>query len=266
MVKQLNDVTTHEVLVSPITFETRCDESAAFPAELRAVRDAVALVVTGEAQPPRGAFLVNVDGETLHIPSRLYYSPALLRREIRNAQGIVRLILAALGTRHYDGYLRQLCLRELLRSDDAWLTPYILALASDYVAEIAKDVAEAIPMRDTAALAAFARGNPEYLATLACFSQSTGVQKGAPPNQFFDLAYRSSDCSGPVIGQMDLGMLKDLTYARCGAPASVTLRGWAGFLEVDDALVPTDEAKVDFSSFGGAAACTITPSMRVYSL
>lgn len=151
-----------------LTCEDRCDEPSAFPIRLgSAVQEAVASVVTGEMHPPRHAFMVNMGREELRIPYRVYYSPDVLRRELGDSQGVTKLILACLGTRHYDGYVRQDCLRELLQSDEAWLTPFILQLAGEYVVEIADDVAMCIAQRDTATLAAFASENPVYLATLA---------------------------------------------------------------------------------------------------
>lgn len=147
--------------------EGRCDESMAFPSSRRAaVREALASVAVGEWRPPRDAFMVNVDGETLHLPYRVYYEPGLLRREISNAQPGIRRILLCLGTRHYSGYLRQACLRELLRDEAPWLTPYIVQLAGEYVIEIVQDVANAIAGRNAAALQAFVVENPAYLRTL----------------------------------------------------------------------------------------------------
>lgn len=149
------------------TCETRCDESRAFPSRLRpAVREAIAILAEGEIHSSRHAFMVNLDRETLYIPYRLYYKPEALRCELGDSHGVSRLILACLGTRHYDGYLRQDCLKELLASDEAWLTPYILQLAGEYVVEIADDVARGIVKRDAATLGAFALENPDYLATL----------------------------------------------------------------------------------------------------
>ena len=146
---------------------TRCDEPMAFPSSLRsAVRDAVASVTIGEWLPPSHAFLVNVDGEALHIPYRLYYDADLLRRELGKSQATAKLILLCLGTRHYDGYLRQECLRELLKDDSRWLTPYLLQLAGEYVIEIVKDVANTIAEQNPALLREFALENPLYLATL----------------------------------------------------------------------------------------------------
>lgn len=108
-----------------------------------------------------------MDGETLHIPYRLYYDPARLRRALDHAQGPDRRILACLGTRHCDGYVRQACLAQILDGDDAWLMPYIVQLAGEYVIEIVDDVARWSETREASALAAFACDNPAYLATLS---------------------------------------------------------------------------------------------------
>jgi hypothetical protein len=147
--------------------EARCDEAMAFPSRLRsAVRDAVGSVTTGEWHPPSHAFIVNVEGEALRIPYRVYYDPDLLRRQIRDLQAAARLILLYMGTRHYDGYLRQECLRELVKNEAPWLTPYVLQLAGEYVVEIIQDVANAIGEHNAAMLRAFASENSAYLATL----------------------------------------------------------------------------------------------------
>jgi hypothetical protein len=63
--------------------------------------------------------------------------------------------------------LRQECLARILDVDDAWLAPYIVQLAGEYVIEIVNDIARAIGMRDASLLAAYARDNPDYLATLS---------------------------------------------------------------------------------------------------
>lgn len=147
--------------------EPRCDEPMAFPPKLRsAAREAVASVAIGELHPPRDAFVVNVDGETLRIPYRVYYDPDLLRRELGNSQAAARLILLCLGTRHYDGYLRQECLRELLNIESPWLIPYVVQLAGEYVVEIVEDVVKAICGYDPARLRPFVLANPAYLKTL----------------------------------------------------------------------------------------------------
>jgi hypothetical protein len=139
----------------------------AFPSMLRpAVREVVARVSFGERHAPKHAFAVNVDGETLCIPYRLYYDPELVRRELSNSQSTERLILLCLGTRHHDGYLRQECVQPLLKNEASWLIPFLLQLAGEYVVEIVEEVANVIVERDPATLRAFALENPSYLATL----------------------------------------------------------------------------------------------------
>jgi hypothetical protein len=144
------------------------DESLGFPSALRAAaRAAVAVVARGEIAPPHGAFRVDVGGETLHIPERLYYDRDRLRRALDDAQGTDRRILACLGTRHCDGYVRRACLAQILDGGDAWLVPYIVQLAGEYVIEIVGDVARWSETCEASTLAAFARANPAYLATLS---------------------------------------------------------------------------------------------------
>jgi hypothetical protein len=149
-----------------IPCDRRCDESLGFPADLRpVVCDIAASLASTEIHPPSGVFQVNLDHEPLQIPYRVYYSQYRLRWKLRTSVSIERLVVACLGTRHYDGYLRQQSLQQLLRSDASWALPYIVQLAGEYVVEIADDVAAAIVDCDTASVANFAMQNPAYLAT-----------------------------------------------------------------------------------------------------
>ena len=168
----------------------RLDEASGFPYALRtSVHEAVAAVAKGEWHPPRHVFLVNLELAALRIPYRIYYDPMLLRRELATSDGDRRAILACLGTRHYDGYLRQECLAELWAVREAWLIPYVIQLAGEYVVEIARDVVEGIPKMDVPELAAFVRANPAYLATLqrrvtsywSCYHRSAYPDRGAYP-------------------------------------------------------------------------------------
>lgn len=147
--------------------EHRCDESVGFPSELQPpARKIIASVAAGELRSPSSAFGVNVEHEALRIPYRLYYSPELLRWKLCTSYGVKKLILACLGTRHYDGYLRQQCLGYLLRSEVSWTIPYIVQLAGEYVIEIVDDVAAGIRSCEISAITAFTNQNPDYVATL----------------------------------------------------------------------------------------------------
>lgn len=145
----------------------RLDEASGFPYALRtSVHEAVAAVAKGERHPPRHVFLVNLELEALRIPCRLYYDPELLRHGLATSDGVRRAILACLGTRHCDGHLRQECLAELWSVPAAWVIPYVIQLASEYVVEIVRDVDHSIPKIDKIELAAFVRENPDYIDTL----------------------------------------------------------------------------------------------------
>jgi hypothetical protein len=111
--------------------------------------------------------MVKIDDETLKIPYRLYYGLELLRLKLHTSYGVEKLVLACLGTRHYDGYLRQQCLGYLLRSETCWVIPYIVQLAGEYVVEITSEVADGIVSLDSSSIAKFARQNPDYLATFS---------------------------------------------------------------------------------------------------
>jgi hypothetical protein len=150
------------------TCETRCDESAGFPSSLRPlVRGIAALLACTESHAPSSVFKVKVDQETLEIPYRLYYNGQLLRLKLHTSYGVKKLVLACLGTRHHDGYLRQQCLGYLLRSDACWVIPYIVQLAGEYVVEIADEVVEGILSCDSSFIAEFTKQNPDYLATFS---------------------------------------------------------------------------------------------------
>lgn len=147
--------------------EARCDESLAFPSPLRpVVLKVVSSVNIGEWHPPRDTFAADIEGELIQIPYRVYYNPQLLRSQLKTLQATPRLILLCLGTRHYDGYLRQECLRKLMNTEVTWVMPYLIQLAGEYVHEIVQDVLDDIIKRKADDLRNFAMNNTEYLAIL----------------------------------------------------------------------------------------------------
>jgi hypothetical protein len=149
------------------TLASRCNEADAFPSGLRAdVAEVVAIVSKEDQHTSRHFFTIIADGEALHIPYRLYYKTALLRRELSASKGVRHHIVACLGTRHHDGYVRQECLQALLGNEASWIAPFIIQLVGEYVVEIVEDIAQGMTERDAAAFARFARENPAYFATL----------------------------------------------------------------------------------------------------
>lgn len=144
------------------------DLTLAFPA---ALRPAVAvLTAAGAWHPATGHYFyqVTLGGETLSIPSRVYFDPGLLWDDAgRNAEQ--RGIAWCLGTRHHNGYVREACVARLLAAPRGWMAPFIVHLVGEYVDEIVQRIDAALPafapeMR--AALAAFVRDNARYLDTI----------------------------------------------------------------------------------------------------
>jgi hypothetical protein len=129
------------------------------------VRD-LGLAAHDRSLPPLSAFTVTHRSERLRVPYRVYYDPAWLRNGQNNtSDSVERIVLTCLGTRHCDGYFRQECLQKLVSYEEAWIIPYIVQLASEYVVDIAEIVASDLETRSTDLLAGFVRENADYLAT-----------------------------------------------------------------------------------------------------
>lgn len=78
--------------------------------------------------------IVNLDGEVLKIPYRVYFNEPEIEKEqtLTNRQ---KLILNCIFLRHHNGYLRQSRL-EKIENNEYWLTPFTFQLLGEYVLEI----------------------------------------------------------------------------------------------------------------------------------
>jgi len=136
----------------------------AFPRALASVAARIAaLLAPGTLQAPIEPFDVYVDGETLTIPRRVYYQPALLRLAAW-APGDAGLVALCLGTRHHDGFLREACLSRLLEVRRNWIVPFVVQLVGEYVPQIVRRIEDALPGLDHAAYGRFLRENPQFFA------------------------------------------------------------------------------------------------------
>jgi hypothetical protein len=73
--------------------------------------------------------------EVLMMPQRLDYSPAAVDAAM-SSSGDSAVVAACLGTKSYDGYLRQRSIEALLANPRAWSIPYLVDALGDYVLEI----------------------------------------------------------------------------------------------------------------------------------
>ena len=82
---------------------------------------------------------IRLNGEQLSIPYRLY----LLEPEpdrLSALTNIQQLILSAILSRSSNGFVREKCVGELLRSDELWIPPFVLQLVGEYVLQIIRVV------------------------------------------------------------------------------------------------------------------------------
>jgi hypothetical protein len=138
-----------------------CFPAALQPAALLLLR----VLAIAELAPAQQGLRVRVQGELLSAPYRVYYQPVTLRAVIAGSTGEARSLALCLGTRHYDGYVREECLREIVAMDRPWVVPFVVQLIGEYVIEIVQVIAATIPAVNAGRFSEFTRENPEFMAT-----------------------------------------------------------------------------------------------------
>jgi hypothetical protein len=144
-------------------------EIHAFPAELaERVKSSVSTLAYGQMHTPSDTVIsVHMDGKLLSIPYRVYYDKRQLAN-CMNRPGEAALIALCLGTRHYDGHLREQCVRRLLEVDERWAAPYVVQLLGEYVIEIVRPIHERFAEEIEPKYVAFFRENAKYCDYLEC--------------------------------------------------------------------------------------------------
>ncbi len=105
-------------------------------------------------------FTAVIEGKKLRIPYRTNW---------RSWTGLIGLPQSrkalCLGTRNFDGYVREKNLVKLLRLGDIRYSslPYVLKLAEEYVVEIVKIVLDFLPRIPDAMFREFFRENPKWI-------------------------------------------------------------------------------------------------------
>lgn len=138
-----------------------------FPALLQPIASALlpALAI-GELSPPHGGFVVQVQCQPLAAPYRVYYDIGRLRALIQSSDGDERTFALCLGTRHWDGFVREECIRELIGVDRPWMVPFAVHLIGEYVVEIVQVIAATLGQLNKVAYGEFVRENPRFIATI----------------------------------------------------------------------------------------------------
>ncbi|WP_405667876.1 hypothetical protein OG379_37935 [Streptomyces sp. NBC_01166] len=117
---------------------------AAFPTRLAGDVQSVLAVMPEASSAPMMPFEVEVQGETVAIPSRLYNKEPDPGFE-RALSGTQQVILHCLYSRHHDGRVRQRHLEQITASGEPWTVPFVVELAGEYVLEIIESIGRGLP-------------------------------------------------------------------------------------------------------------------------
>ena len=123
--------------------ESEFDEVRAFPTNMvEHVKSSVRPLARGQMHSPSKTVLsVQFAGELLSIPYRVYYDERRLVKAMDRPDETA-LVALCLGTRHYDGFIRERCLRRLLAFDENWTAPFVVPLLGEYVIEVIQPIHE----------------------------------------------------------------------------------------------------------------------------
>lgn len=104
--------------------------------------------------------IVNLDGELLTIPSRVYFNEPEIEKE-QTLTSRQKSILNCIFLRHHNGYLRQNRL-EKIGNNEYWLTPFTFQLLGEYVLEIIEVLDNQIDDNILENYKRFVNDNPKY--------------------------------------------------------------------------------------------------------
>jgi hypothetical protein len=75
------------------------------------------------------------------------------------------MLALCIGSKHWDGYIREECVRGLAAVGRPWVVPFVVQLIGEYVVEIVEAAAATvISDASSAQFAEFARENPPFIA------------------------------------------------------------------------------------------------------
>ncbi|MFS8203105.1 hypothetical protein ACLVWQ_31005 [Streptomyces sp. CWNU-52B] len=117
---------------------------AAFPARLAGDVQGVLTVMPEARLATMMPFEVEVQGETVSIPSRIYHEEPGAYLELP-LTGTQQVILHCLYSRHSDGRVRQRHLEQIVASGEPWVVPFVVQLAGEYVLEILEAIGRGLP-------------------------------------------------------------------------------------------------------------------------
>ncbi|MFH9728143.1 hypothetical protein ACH4M4_35025 [Streptomyces sp. NPDC017254] len=120
------------------------DPESAFPFRLGDDVRRVLAVVPDTGLSSTAPFQVDVRGETVTIPSRIHHDEPDAD-VLRSLTGTQRAILHCLYSRHCDGRVRLRHLEQIVGLGEAWVVPFVVQPAGEYVVEIIEAFLRGLP-------------------------------------------------------------------------------------------------------------------------
>ena len=135
----------------------------AFPSS---VRDDVLTVISVLPENPHGVghFKVQINGEKLEIPVRVYHNPVLIN--VGKLSDLQRHLVDCILTRHNDGHVRQNYLAKIIDSNHAWVPAYVIQLVGEYVVNILQLIEARLRNLDKDVYRNFLAANSKFLALI----------------------------------------------------------------------------------------------------
>lgn len=131
----------------------------AFPCYLKNdVESAFSLITVKNEIENYQTFSVNLRNENLQILYRIYFD----KPSDFFLNSTKSLILNCLFTRHHDGFLREKCLKKIIKSNEYWISPFVFQLLGEYVIQILDIVEQNLSPILVKNLSNFAAENPEF--------------------------------------------------------------------------------------------------------
>ena len=142
---------------------TRIRIVGGFPSSLASDVEALLNVIPVAKHEPskRDIGVITVEGERLHIPSRIYF-PEPAQAFLFRLSKQQRVILACLYTRHHDGFVREKWLKQIINAEEKWTVPFVLQLTGEYIIEIIKFLSENVESLKREHYADFIKANSDF--------------------------------------------------------------------------------------------------------
>ena len=154
-----------------LTQEAKLQIRSSFPAAVWPDVDVVLLYLDPLYEEPSSSVSpdslgpIVLSGEQLSIPVRVYLKEPESDR-IASLTNRQQLILSAILSRSSNGYVREKCVEQLLKSDEPWIPPFVLQLLGEYVLPIIRVVQEHSAVLKRSEYRRFVSENPAFMQLL----------------------------------------------------------------------------------------------------